>query len=135
VLYRADKADEPYFGRGSYWTPHRRFAETFGDWLQHYVRDEQVLYRAEVEIGDYELLNLSEPWTHPAMRHLPRSNTLFEVPSAAVTDGRIEKFSALGIRWIAFRGKPTGILVDEREQYVYCGTEPITAELCEVQAE
>jgi hypothetical protein len=114
ILYRAAPRKEPYFGRGSYWTPSLNFVKSYRRWAHKTcpvladrlvearaseevlnsarANQDLVLYRAEVQLDADELVDLSKPGDG---RFIPVSSTM-------VTDERIEKFAALGIRWVCF---------------------------------
>lgn len=105
VLYRAAPVENPYFGRGSYWTHRLAFAQEFKDWLDGIWVGPHTVYSAEVHLTD--LVDF------PATRRLP----------SEVINKRVPDFAAAGAQWITFyEGVYRGV-VDK--QYVYLGETPI----------
>jgi hypothetical protein len=114
-LYRSDVADDPYFGRGSFWTPSVAFARKFSLWTQEpdvkrrRGQAATALYAVEAE-RDGTWLDLTNP-------HLL-------VPSSEVTR-RVASLAACGYRWVLFyEGVYEGVI---SAQAVYLGDEPLRA--------
>jgi hypothetical protein len=108
TLYRAATAIEPYFGRGSYWTASLPFAWRFCRWLVDTYGGEHAVYEATVELADH----IEVPFQIPLVP--------YKVDA--------EKWAAAGHRWVSFHedGSFEG---QNHRQYVYLGTEPISARL------
>jgi hypothetical protein len=112
VLYRAAERESPYFGNGSYWSPNRRFAESFARWSERTWGHHLMLYRIEVHLEDGELLDLRE--------------SLRLVSSTALTGERLATFGTAGIQWVAlYEGVWEGSI---SPQYVYCGEQLLVPE-------
>lgn len=63
VLYRSARAEQPYFGRGSFWTPNVKKAEWFQRWEAETFPGitPARIYRAEVVVDDSAVLDLMYP--------------------------------------------------------------------------
>ena len=117
ILFRAARAVDPHFGRGSYWTVSRGFAERFRVWLDAHAPQQapHVIYRAEVDLSDH----LSIPFGK-------------QVSSSKVS-ARIDDFAAAGYRWISFFDNAfEGTIVQE---FVYLAADPIRASRVAVTAQ
>ena len=108
MLWRAVPQREPWFGRGSFWTPDVDFAARFAGWLDARFPglSPHVLYRAKVKVTDGAHLKL------PAFPFLESYRVM----------ARVDVFSTL-YQWVSFHEAP----VEGRSprQFVYLGTEPI----------
>ncbi|HEX3962402.1 MAG TPA: hypothetical protein VHZ03_38205 [Trebonia sp.] len=149
ILWRAAVTEDPYFGRGSYWThcrawaeaaaamwcvtrPHIGTARGAGSGLR---TAPYVLYRAEARITDANSCGLPDEWlstlgppvvmTHPQLGKLVNYDPVIQVDEVIRDDPRWP-----GCQWLIFAradsGQPSGY--DDLLQYVYCGKRPIKAE-------
>lgn len=115
TVYRAAPVDNPYFGRGSYWTRSLEFAQLFRLWLIETVGGEHEVYRAEVDLTAV---------------HELAGRALSDIVTASVP-----LFAEEGHQWLSFleRGSDEGVdpglasLVVTERQYVYLGERPISA--------
>lgn len=115
TLWRAAPRDGPYFGRGSHWTTSQDAAHGYRRWLEGTSSVRRVIYRAEVQLTD-----------------------VFEAPYGVLPDpAEVAKCVAWawpeGYRWLAFYEAGAW---DTRlsKQYVYLGTDPVTAALALVSS-
>jgi hypothetical protein len=122
VLWRAAPAANPFFGRGSYWTHSRPWAEFLGAFFDifHPKALPRVLWQAETSISnrsacDYGELDMTPDQLDRVIRDNPdwpgRRWLLFTEPNSALLP------RSLG-----------GAMVADFTQYVYCGKRPVKAE-------
>jgi hypothetical protein len=122
VLYRAAEKDQPYFGRGSYWSPSRPYVEHFlRDWAERTFSAEFRIYRLEVQVDGDEVADLRVVNSDPG------------VPEKLLDDKALDAFAARGFRWLAFQDK--GLWENSAPSYVYLGAEPLDAKDDDEEAE
>jgi hypothetical protein len=106
TLWRAAPNDDPYFGRGSSWTPSEAFARRFQLWLMETFGWPHSLYRTETDITG--ALDLA---------------TIMLVDPSKMTERAIETFADAGYRWATFHEKSfEGTSI---RQYIYLGAKPL----------
>lgn len=125
-LWRCAQIDDPYFGRGSHWTPHRPYSE----WR---AREEARLYphlpplavfRADVVVFDAAIIDLRH--------HVGgRINSNRPLPTYGRSDAVVtaaDRLTRRGVEWVLLSGDL--LLTDDQPEWteaVYIGPESVEA--------
>jgi hypothetical protein len=125
-LWRCASGDDPYFGRGSHWTPHRSYAEWLADHeASAYPKvPRRELFRADVLIPDAALLDLRH---HVEGRvRLNRPLPVYGRSDAVLTAAR--HLARRGVEWVFLSGDlPLADGEPEWTEAIYVGTGSVEA--------
>lgn len=123
-LWRCAEVERPHFGRGSFWTPTRAYAEWFARWKAATYPELRPLgvYGADLRVADAAVIDLR--------RHLGGRGGLalpFDVSGAAVL-AEADRLARRGIEWVLTSGDdPLGDEGAWWSEAIYVGSDSVEA--------